>query len=222
MTPTRKKYEDLFLRHKSQQAIYDQLMAKVKTHRTTYLRHRQHFISLSNALLVSNTAMRTAPRPIDHATALTHATLFFTIRDASHTLVKLMVQEKRLAKARDMARGMDEELYLRCRECFRQVDWDCVELDRLHAKVVETEVRMGMRPECGMVEGGCLSCRRLWERVAKEKEERAKEMEVMMRKEKKGKGRKGKGSGGDAAGKGVGGKERLETIVEKEGAEDEE
>ncbi len=86
---------------------------------------------------------------------------------------------------------------------FKVVDKDYRELDRLHAKVLEAEQKMGQRPECALLDGKCISCGRNQER-------RGTLEEAVLR------GASGKGLGGKGKGKVAKGKQRLDDIVEEE------
>lgn len=200
MGPTRKKYDALFLQHKQAQTRYDKNMDKITSHRTTYQRHKQYLISLSNALLASNITLRSAPRPISDSQALTHATLLNDLRLASYTLTTLIFQNKRLDKARDASWTRDQELYAKCQDLFVEVERGCRELDRLHAEVLEAEKKMGLKPACGMAEGKCVPCIRAREREARK-----------VAAEKVAKGREGVGRKGDGSEV----KQRLENIFEE-------
>lgn len=203
MGPTRVHYDELFNKHERIQARTNRLMAKLTTQRSIYQRHKQYVISLSNALLASNTALRSAPLPFSDIQVLTHATLIHELRFASMTLTDMMVKNKKLDNEKERSFTMDQHFYARCREMFKVVDEDCWELDRLHAKVLELGGKMGKKPECGAVEKNCISCMRNAEHEARR----------VPKKEKVIKGGSGKGKGG--MGKAVEGKQRLEDILEE-------
>lgn len=92
----------------------------------------------------------------------------------------MILQDKRLEKARDESWRVDQKLYARCQELFVEVDKECRELDRRHAKVLDAEEKMGGNPKCGNADEECASCVRL-----KEREAGTKAAEEMMVKEKK-------------------------------------
>ncbi|KAF6241317.1 hypothetical protein HO173_000027 [Letharia columbiana] len=200
MGPTRKQYEALFFQHKQAQTRYDKIMDKTTSQNTTYQRHKRYVISLTNALLASNLTLRSASGPVSDLQALTHATLLYDIRLSARTLVDMMVQNKRLDKARERFWKLDQELHVKCEELFEVVDKNCKELDRLHAKVLEAEKKMGEESRCGMAEGKCLSCVRNSEKEAR----RLGADDVA-----KAKGGPGK------IGKGLGAKKKLEDILEE-------
>lgn len=214
MTPTRKEYDGLFAKHEKIQARVDKIAAKMSKQRSIYQRHKQHVVSLSNALLASNTALRSAPKPFSDVKALTQATLLHELRVASRTLTEMIVQTKLFNKAKEESFKTDQEHYGRCRQLFKVVDKDCQELDRLHANVLAVEKKMGIKPGCGGVEDGtCISCTRNGEReilrAATERETKRG------KKAASGRGRRGMGQVAE-------GKQRLDDILEegetKEGA----
>ena len=120
-----------------------------------------------------------------------------------------MLQNKRLSKAKDLCWTLDQELYAKCRQLFNLVGKDCEKLDRLHAKVLEAEKKMGGKPACGMVEGKCISCIRNAEREAAAASAAAEMMAVKERQ-----GGSGKTSGGNSR-KATKGKQKLEDILEE-------
>ena len=205
MGPTRVKYDELFHKHEKVQARTEKLMAKLTTQRSTYQRHKQYVISLSNALLASNTALRAAPLPYSDLQVLTHATIFHELRFASITLIDMMMKNKRLDNKKDKSFTLDQGFYARCREMFHVVDNDCLELDRLHAKVLELGEKMGKKPECGSVEKNCLSCTRNAER----------EYRRVVAAAEKGNDGGGSGKVKGGMGKAAQGKQRLEDILEE-------
>lgn len=207
MGPTRKEYDVLFSRHKQTQTRYNMLMDEITSHQTTYQHHKQYSVSLSNALLASNTKLGSAPKPISDSQALTHATILNDLRLASNTLATMMLQTKRLDRAKDLCWTLDQELYAKCRELFKLVEKDCRELDRLHAKVLEAEKNMGEYPGCGMIDGNCLSCTRNAEREAKA----VAAEKVAVEGKKAGIGKKW----GGKLGKEQKGKQKLEDILEE-------
>lgn len=207
MIPTRVKYDALFDRHKEIQARTDKLTAKLTMQRSTYQRHKQYVMSLSNALLASNVTLRSAPLPFGDVQVLTHATLYHELRFASMTLANMVMKNKLLDNEKERSFRLDQEFYARCRELFKVVDSDCRELDRLHAKVLELGEKMGRKPECGFLEKDCVSCARNAEREVRR---------VVVAVGVGGKGSKGgtgKVKGG--MGKAAEGKQRLEDILEE-------
>ena len=82
------------------------------------------------------------------------------------------------------------------------VDKDCRELDRLHAKVLEAEKKIGGKSGCGAADARCISCKRNGEREAKR---------VAAEKVLKGGGGGGKVRGG--MGKAAQGKQRMDEIL---------
>ncbi|CAD6575238.1 MAG: hypothetical protein ASARMPREDX12_007156 [Alectoria sarmentosa] len=211
--PVRKEYDAVFFRHRQNQTKYHKIMDKASAHRKTYQAHKRYVISLSNALLTSNVTLRSAPKPFTDFQALTHATLLDKIRLGSHTLTTMLYQNLRIDKARNASWKLDQELFEKCTELYKVMDADSMELDRLHAKVLEIEKKMGGKFGCGMVEGACISCTRLKEREAS----RAAAAAVVAAAENLAKAMKG-GSG--KAGKGSKAKQRLEDIAEEEGLAD--
>ena len=125
----------------------------------------------------------------------------------------MLYQNLRIDKARNTSWKLDQELFEKCTELYKVMDADSMELDRLHAKVLEIEKKMGGKFGCGMVEGACISCTRLKEREAS----RAAAAAVVAAAENLAKAMKG-GSG--KAGKESKGKQRLEDIAEEEGLAD--
>ena len=207
MGPTRKKYDELFVRHKQIQAHYDNLMARMKSQRSEYQQHKRYFVGVSNALLASNTALRGAPVPFSDFQVLTQATLLNEMRTASEILAEMIFQNRLLDDEKERSFTLDQEFYKRCREMFNVVDKDCRELDQLHAKVLEVERKMGKKAECGSVERNCISCIRNEEKEARR---------VAAERAIKGSGRKVKGGMGKAAEA----KQRLEDILEEEESKD--
>lgn len=209
MVPTRLKYDELFTRHNQIQAKTDLLIAKLTAQHSTYQRHKQYFISLSNNLLASNIALRGAALPFSDDQILTHASLYHDFRCASKTLMEMIIKNKRLENEKDRSFTMDQQFYARCREMFKVVDEDCSELDRLHAKVLEVGAKMGKKPDCGSVGKGCISCIRNAERESRRIPKEKKKVG------KGGGGGSGKGKGKGGMGKAAEGKQRLEDILEE-------
>lgn len=167
MDPTRKEYDELFLRHKKIQARYDKAIDKISSHQTTYQHHKRYFGLLSNALRASNAALDSMTGPISDLQGLTHVTLMNDFRHASHTLTTMILQNKRLDKERDMFYNIDQKLCEKCHGLYLMVDEDCQKLDQLHAEVLKVEKKMGKKPMCGVEEGRCLSCARTKAAIAK-------------------------------------------------------
>ena len=199
IVPNREEYDQLFYEHGIAQSRHDKIMEKTISHNADYVIHKEHFGSLCNALLASNHTMRTAPRPLTHEQVLTHATLMHRMKHSSEIMAELIYVTKRLEKRRDAIEARDLDLYNKCQELWKQVDSDCAELDNLHANVVELEKKLGAKPACGMVEGGCDNCIRSEER---------KTDKVAAEKGGNGEGKKGKkakkGKKGKKGGKGKG------------------
>ena len=203
--PKRKEYDALYIEHDQAQKRYEKIMDIIATHRTTYQRHKRYFISLSNAVLASNTTLHSAPRPFSDSQALAHATLLHDLGPAARLLASLILRNKRLEKAREAAWEIEQELYGKCQEMFVLVERDGTELDRLHAKVREAEKKMGVKPACGAEEEKCPSCARIKEREARR---RATE-ENTMKEKKQQKGGTGKAKKAPHV------KGRLEDILEE-------
>ena len=208
ITPAREIYDELYAQHRKLQEQLDKIAAQMDIQRTMYLRHKRYVVSLSNALLASNTALLSATSPWSHVQVLTQATLIHKLHHASRTLVDMIVHNKQLDEMKEASYRLDHESYKRCQFLFRGVDKDCREVDLLHGNVVDAEKNMGREPECGQAIGDCESCLRNKEREA----ERAK----MLREAKEGGSKKAKGGMGKAAK----GKQRLDDILEEEEAED--
>ncbi len=185
MSPTREDYDAHFIRHQQTQARYEKIVEKETSYRKIYLRHRRHFTYLSNALLASNIALRSAPWPLSDMQALTHATLYYEFQQAVYTLAPMVYQYKRLEKARNICWELEQTMFAKCEQVFTMIDRDCREMDRLHAKVLDLEKKMGRKSECQMAEGNCLSCAR-----TKEREARAAAAVEQVAREKKGRNEK--------------------------------
>lgn len=115
----------------------------------------------------------------------------------------MIIRNKRLDDAKERDFTLDQEFYARCRELFKVVDKDCRELDRLHAKVLEAEKKIGGKSGCGAADERCISCKRNGEREAK----RVAAEKVL----KGGGGGGGKVRGG--MGKAAQGKQRMDEIL---------
>ena len=159
-------------------------MEKMASHRSTYQRHKQHVITLTNALLESNTALQTATasNAVTHDQVLTQATLVNQLNFASETLVKMIVKNKRFDKANAREYTREGKVFDKCRDMLVTVEKECRELDRLHANVLEAGAKIGRGTDCGREDGRCISCRRNQmqeaRRVAAEKAEAEAEAEA--------------------------------------------
>ena len=209
ITPARESYNELYAQHTRIKESIDKIGAQTNTQRSIYLRHRQYVVSLSNALLASNTALLSAP--YSHLQVLTQATLIHKLRDASRTLVDMIVANKRLDEMRDASYRLDQESFKRGQSVFKEVEEDCREVDELHANVVDAEKKMGQEPKCGLVNGDCDSCLR-----NKEREAGRALAEKLLREAKERASREAQGGMGKAAK----GKQRLDDILEEEDGED--
>lgn len=210
LAPSRKRYDNLFDRHIQIQARHEKLTETINSHRSTFQRHSRYVIFLSNMLLASNTTLRSAPRPISDLQGIMHATLLNDLRLASDTLIDMLVQCKRLDKAKAITFNQDQNFYAKCRELFEEVDRDCKKLDRLHAKLIKIAEKMGEKAECGLVAGNCAACIRNEGREA----QKAVADRWMGGEKKEG----GGGSGGKARegmGKAAQAKQKLESILEE-------
>ncbi len=209
MSPTREDYDAHFIRHQQTQARYEKIMEKETSYRKIYQRHRRHFAYLSNALLASNITLRSAPLPLSDIQALTHATLYNEFRHAVYTLAPMVYQYKRLEKARNICWELEQTMFAKCEQVFTMIDRDCREIDRLHAKVLDLEKKMGGKLGCQVAEGNCLSCARTKEREARA----AAAVEQVSREKKGGNGKVPAKDAGKGAGKGAGVKGESDNTV---------
>ena len=204
---TRDKYDALIIQQKHTQVRCGKIMEREASYRTIYQRHKRHFTYLSNSLLASNATLRSAPMPLSDIQALTHATLYHEFRHAFDTLAPMIYQYKRLEKARNTFWELEQTMFAKCEQVFAMLERDCRVMDRLHAKVLDLEKKMGRNSSCQVADGNCVSCAR-----TKEREARAAAAVEQAAREKKG------GDGKVSvknAGKGVGAKGRSEDTVGK-------
>lgn len=207
--PARKEYKTRYMEHKRAHKGYLKTVKELHAHRTTFQRHKQYFISLSNDLLASNITMRSTTGPISDLQALTHATLLNHLRHAYHTFMAIILEDKHLTRLEKKLGKHDRDLGAQCEEVFEAADKDLEKLERLHADITKVEAKMGREPACGSVGGKCSFCIRLEEQEATR---RAK----LMPAEKVKKEKKGKRVSMKSLKKGLEVKGRLESIPEEE------
>ena len=219
MGPTSEKHQNLFLRHRQIQAHHIKVMEKMASHHSTYQRHEQYVLLLRNALLQSNTALRTAiaSNTVTHVQVLTQVTLKYQMKFAKKTLIKMIIKNKKLDKENERACAKEQELYIKSRDMFKKVNRDLRELDRLHAVVLEAGAKIGKDAECGWEDGRCILCKRNEAREARTLEARrvaAEKAEAERAIVEKG----GRIRGG--MGKAALGKQMLDVILEEDESQD--
>ena len=206
-TPSRIEYEALYFPYQKVQTRFVKLTEKINSHHKTYRLHKQYVGLLANALLASNATLRSASKPFSDLQALKHATLVNDFRLASYTLASMIYRSKRLEKVRDIAWKRVQDLYSKCHEMFTKLEKNWMEIDRLHANVVELNKKMGSESGCDVAEGECESCLR-------NKNREIKEAEMIEQAAKEQKGVSGRASAQNVK-KGAGLKGTLEVIAEE-------
>lgn len=165
--PLRNAYEDTFMKHGKILTQQAKLLNKIDAHSSTYQRHKQHMISLFNALLQSSNTLETLTITSDvntHVQVLTQATLRYRFWCAQETLGELIKKSKKLEQANEKECAREQKFLNKSRRSFKAADDSIDKLDRLHALVIETGEKIGKVTQCGREKGRCFSCRRTQEK----------------------------------------------------------